>query len=34
MFKYALLAAAAVANELHLIEAVPSNSVVISQLSG
>ena len=34
MFKYALLAAAAVANELHLIEATPSNNVVITQLSG
>ena len=34
MFKYALLAAAAAANELHLIEAVPSNAIAITQLSG
>ena len=36
MFKYALLAAAAAANELHLIEAesTPSNSITITQLSG
>ena len=34
MFKYALLAAAAAANELHLIEATPSNSIAITQLSG
>ena len=34
MFKYTLLAAAAAANELHLIEATPSNSIYINQISG